>query len=146
MARFVILRHAMPLESARPSHWDLMLEVEDRLWTWALPLPPSAAATNIEGERLVDHRLAYLEYEGPVSGGRGSVERWDVGRYRIISAREGELVVELEGTRCRGRLSLVQMTGNAQRWTLSFEASGATATGLKSGSQVGEPGETPRDV
>ena len=33
--------------------------------------------------RLPDHRLAYLEYEGPVSGNRGVVRRIDSGKYEI---------------------------------------------------------------
>ncbi len=74
MPRFVILCH----ENHRGAHFDFMLESGDVLKTWALPQPP-ASGVEIECEALADHRLAYLDYEGPVSGGRGSVARWDRG-------------------------------------------------------------------
>ena len=48
------------------------------LKTWACREPPQAGV-EIPCEALADHRLAYLDYEGPISGGRGSVTRWDRG-------------------------------------------------------------------
>src|SRR5882724_3306447 len=68
MPRFVILRHETPPGFARPAHWDFMLECGGVLRTW----------------EMADHRLAYLEYEGEVPGGRGTVSRWDEGRYEIL--------------------------------------------------------------
>ena len=43
-----------------------MLEAGDTLWTWALPAEP-VPGTELLGERITDHRLAYLTYEGPLS-------------------------------------------------------------------------------
>ena len=37
----------------------------------------------MDAEVLPDHRLAYLDYEGPISGDRGSVTRWDRGTYDV---------------------------------------------------------------
>jgi hypothetical protein len=74
MARFVILEHDHPL-----LHWDLMLEAGDVLQTWRLAAPP--AAQPIEATALGDHRRIYLDYEGPVSGKRGQVRRWDAGLF-----------------------------------------------------------------
>ncbi len=72
--RFVILLH----ESPRGDHWDLMLETgtleNPRLTTWSLP-PQQMPAQNISficaGTQLPDHRIAYLDYEGPISDHRG---------------------------------------------------------------------------
>jgi hypothetical protein len=99
MPRFVILEHDHP-----HLHWDLMLEVGPSLKTWRLPAPPSAdprAATP-----MGDHRLAYLDYEGPVSGGRGTVTRWDAGSYQRLPGAEPAWTIELEGTRWRGTATL----------------------------------------
>src|SRR5580700_7757806 len=102
MPRYVILRHEMPAGRERLSHWDFMLEADGALRTWALPAPPDTAGP-IEAEALADHRLAYLEIEGPVSGGRGSVTRWDEGVYRLIEQTALRWEVELNGKRLRGR-------------------------------------------
>ena len=52
-----------------------MLEAGDVLKTWALPQPPQPGV-EMECTALADHRLAYLDYEGPLSGNRGAVTRW----------------------------------------------------------------------
>ena len=70
MPRFVVLEHVRPEDR----HWDLMLESGDALATWALKHSPDSAQP-IAAEQLPDHRLAYLDYEGPISGGRGAVTR-----------------------------------------------------------------------
>jgi hypothetical protein len=104
MPRFVLLFHVCPPKYPRPSHWDLMLEAGGALETWALPALPHAwhaarqqtAATfpacpaiavdnSIIAERLAGHRLAYLDYEGPVSGERGEVFRIAAGTFTLES-------------------------------------------------------------
>jgi hypothetical protein len=75
LMRYVILEHDHPV-----LHWDLMLEAGEVLQTWRLAAPP-APGVAIEAIALGDHRLAYLDYEGPVSGNRGFVKRWDIGKF-----------------------------------------------------------------
>ena len=83
MPRFVILRHE-GRDPEQPSvHWDLMLESGGILRTWALAALP-AAGEPITAEQLPDHRLHYLDYEGPLSGNRGSVTRWDHGSFELV--------------------------------------------------------------
>ena len=82
MPRYVILFHQLPQSDARSSHWDFMLEQNDMLRTWALYDEPVVGHSCI-AVQLADHRTAYLDYEGPVSGGRGRVTRWDLGTYRL---------------------------------------------------------------
>ena len=103
--RFVVLQHRQPaaqidIERRRflsddrldPSasedvHFDLMLETGSELLTWAL-----AAIPNQNGDwpaiALPLHRVEYLEYEGPVSGGRGDVTRMMAGDYELVSPEE----------------------------------------------------------
>ncbi|MEX2559208.1 MAG: DNA polymerase ligase N-terminal domain-containing protein [Pirellulales bacterium] len=147
MPRFVVLRHDLPPGQPRGVHWDLMLEEEDSgtLRTWSLPEPP-AAGTMLIAEALSDHRLDYLDFEGPISQDRGSVTRWDRGTYELLARTSRELVFELCGTRLRGRARLTRQAETDQRWRLLLESSGAMATGLKPGSQTGESAEPPRVV
>ena len=105
MPRFVILEHTGTLEYKPGAHWDLMLEVGDHLRTWELETLPAPDAT-IAARPLADHRLDYLDYEGPVSNNRGTVRQWDRGEYRIVAESQTELVVEITGDTLRGRLTL----------------------------------------
>lgn len=116
-ARFVVLRHDCP----RGLHWDFMLEAEGVLRTWALAEEPSAGVA-CAAEQLPDHRLAYLDYEGEVSGGRGSVTRYDQGEYRLEKDDAAGVVMELRGTRLCGTAALVPV-GETQRWRFSFQPS-----------------------
>ena len=100
MLRFVVLTHDHP-----DWHWDFMLERDGGLQTWRLvesPLTPGV----VKAEPLSVHRLEYLEYEGPVSGGRGEVRRWDCGVYKPIEESQYLAVVQLLGEKLQGRAKL----------------------------------------
>jgi hypothetical protein len=103
--RFVILEHTGTPDYKPGVHWDFMLEVGDRLRTWELENLPAPGAT-IAAIPLADHRLDYLDYEGPLSHNRGTVRQWDRGDYRIIAESQTELVVEIAGDILRGQLTL----------------------------------------
>jgi hypothetical protein len=97
MPRFVVLTHDHPT-----LHWDLMLEAGPILRTWRLAQPPDVDGP-IDAEVLPDHRLLYLDYEGPVSDGRGSVARWDRGEYELVAGTTDDRVLaEFNGEKLRG--------------------------------------------
>ena len=120
MPRFVVLHHVMPSDHARSSHWDLMFE-QDAVWrTWALAEQPKPSAV-IDAEQLADHRPAYLDYEGPVSRNRGTVERWDAGQYELEQATDDQWIATLIGRRIAGRVTLTRCTAS-HSWRVSFSA------------------------
>ena len=120
MPRFVVLRHDPPPSGARPLHWDFMLESGGVLRTWALDRPPDDdAAGERFAEALADHRIAYLEFEGDISGGRGRVARWDHGDYDIVNWETDRIVVDLNGTRLRGQARFA-LIGPSHQWRFSF--------------------------
>lgn len=106
--RWVVLHHRVPAVSrvdvqdtagddaqARPrgDHYDVMFESSGGLETWAVMRSPDAIAQ--VAHRLDLHRAAYLDYEGPISGGRGEVRRVDAGLYRVLAAEDsGTLRIE----------------------------------------------------
>jgi hypothetical protein len=111
--RYVILEHDHPI-----LHWDLMLEAGDVLRTWRLSGPPEAGV-EVGAESSFDHRLAYLDYEGPVSGNRGKVKAWDRGTFAWLRQEETGAAVRLEGGRLRGILVVEKSTDGG--WRARFE-------------------------
>jgi hypothetical protein len=99
-SRYVILEHTY-----QGVHFDLMLEAQGKLRTWRLPVPPQPGSC-IVAEASFDHRLHYLDYEGPISGDRGHVRRWDHGTFTGDPSDTDAVHVELQGEHLRGSLQL----------------------------------------
>jgi hypothetical protein len=114
MPRFVLLSHDFPKQ-----HWDLMLEAGSSLRTWRLPAMLSLGC-DLPIEALPDHRLAYLDYEGPVSGGRGMVSRCDAGRFEWLADAPDRVVVRLRGKDLAGVVVIAREAD--VRWRLTFES------------------------
>lgn len=128
MLKFVLLRHEMPPETGRASHFDLMLQVGEVLATWEIPAVPQAGKTYLVG-RLPDHRLHYLEYEGPISGGRGEVSKMDAGELVWREQLPESLVAEVRGKILSGTLELTRDSlgydrsdAQANLWKLVYRA------------------------
>jgi hypothetical protein len=68
------------------THYDLMLDDGQSLATWQIMVSPSeiGQAGRISATKLPDHRRAYLDYQGPVSKGRGTVTPVDKGACEVI--------------------------------------------------------------
>ena len=120
MPRYVVLYHELPPGHARQSHWDLMFEWGMALRTWAMASEPGLDAQAL-AEPLADHRLAYLDYEGPISGDRGAVTQWDCGTYRLESCTDDEVRVRLKGKRLSGEL-LLRQDAAGHFWRVSLSA------------------------
>lgn len=119
MPRFVILFHEMPAALRRPSHWDFMLESGDVLRTWALEAEPRIGE-EMAAESLPDHRLAYLDYEGPVSRDRGTVSRWDTGNYDVEFDSDEQLRVQLRGDKLKCRATFRRDPAHESVWRLTL--------------------------
>jgi hypothetical protein len=120
MARFVVLQHELPGPERAGTHWDFMLEQNGILWTWALDQAP-IAGREIVASRLADHRLAYLDYEGAISGNRGSVTQWDAGEFEYTKNNStNDVMVRLTGRRLNGIATLRQNSSGDQRWIFNF--------------------------
>ncbi len=109
MPRFVVLEHDSPF-----LHWDFMLEAGAALRTWRLLQQPILNEKVPEqiirsfAEPMPDHRIEYLDYEGPVSRNRGSVKQWDSGMYLLLNESDHHWELRLEGTRLRGFVSILK--------------------------------------
>jgi bifunctional non-homologous end joining protein LigD len=115
--RFVIHKHA-----ARNLHYDLRLEIDGVLKSWAVPkgpcLDPSEKRLAVETE---DHPLEYLDFEGAIPAGEygaGTIIVWDRGEWTpeqdpAESLQNGELKLRLDGQKLQGRWVLVKMKPRA---------------------------------
>ena len=123
MGRAVLLRHELPDGSA---HFDWMIQRAGGLVTFRVSERIDLGLGGFRAERLPDHREAYLEYEGPVSGGRGTVRRIADGSLEIIAERENLF-------ECRGCLGKAEgrFRGRSEgdRWVFEFEAAGGGRAG-----------------
>ncbi len=112
MPRFVVLKH----EKESGAHFDLMLENEGVLLTYCFPAFPSPGASC---ERLADHRIEYLDYEGEVGGDRGTVTRVEGGTFDLLSAEDNAVFAFLRGDRLQGEVRL--RLQNEDTWTFEPE-------------------------
>ncbi len=108
--RFVVQEH-----HARRLHWDLRLEHDGTLASWAVPkgIPPDPRRNNL-AVRTEDHPLEYLDFHGDIPQGEygaGTMKIWDRGTYETHKWREDEVMVTFHGERVRGKYVLFRTDG-----------------------------------
>ena len=103
--RFVVQEH-----DATRLHWDLRLEHEGVLKSWALPrFFPGSTGDNRLAVRTEDHPVEYLTFHGDIPAsqyGAGRMRIYDHGTYELLLWEEGKVEVELRGERLTGRWAL----------------------------------------
>jgi bifunctional non-homologous end joining protein LigD len=114
--RFVVHEH-----HARRLHWDLRLEVDGTLMSWAIPNGlPQDPAENRKAIHVEDHPLEYLEFEAEIpkgSYGAGRIVIWDRGSYELEKLKRDEVIAVFHGERLRGRYALFS-TGGERDWMI----------------------------
>lgn len=122
---FVIHKHA-----ARHLHFDLRLEMDGVLRSWAVPKGPSFDTADKRLAVLVeDHPIEYGDFEGVIPEGNygaGGVILWDRGRWTPIEdpvegLRKGKLLFLLDGYKLHGKWTLVKLKKGDREWLLIKE-------------------------
>jgi bifunctional non-homologous end joining protein LigD len=110
-ARFVVQEH-----HARRLHWDLRLEHEGTLASWAVPRGiPAHPEENRLAVRTEDHPLEYLEFEGEIPKGEygaGEMQIFDRGAYECHKFRDDEVIATFHGESVRGKYALFRTRGD----------------------------------
>ncbi|SDJ67256.1 bifunctional non-homologous end joining protein LigD [Nonomuraea maritima] len=108
---FVIQEH-----HARSLHWDLRLERDGVLVSWAVPKGlPADPATNHLAVHTEDHPMEYLTFHGEIPSGEyggGTMTVWDTGTYETEKWSEREVKIVLHGRRASGRFVLFRTRGD----------------------------------
>src|SRR2546425_6032823 len=124
------------MHAARQLHWDLRLEMDGVLRSWAVPKGPSP---NRADKRLAvhveDHPLEYGDFEGIIPDGNygaGAVIVWDRGRWVPLEdphegLKKGKLLFELRGYKLHGKWTLVKLKKGEKEWLLIKEKDGYVA-------------------
>jgi len=107
---YVIQKH-----DATRLHYDLRLEMDGVLKSWAVPkTPPTETNVKRLAVQVEDHPVEYANFEGTIPEGQygaGTVEIWDKGQYVLKERDEDKLVFEIKGNKLRGDYCLVRFKG-----------------------------------
>src|SRR6266480_5614710 len=152
-SHFVIQKHA-----ARRLHYDLRLEMEGVLKSWALP----KGLTWKQGEKhlaveVEDHPIAYADFEGIIPKGQyggGTVMVWDQGKYYVYgeqprkSLREGKLHLVLDGKKAKGEWTLIRLRGDSDKnqWLILKTGSSAKPLSRRLDDQSVKTGRTMKQI
>ena len=105
---YVVQKHA-----ATHLHYDLRLEMNGVLKSWAIPKePPTTPNVRRLAVQVEDHPIEYANFEGTIPEGEygaGIVEIWDRGTYKLVDLKEDKLIVEIEGNKLKGTYVLVRL-------------------------------------
>jgi bifunctional non-homologous end joining protein LigD len=117
LPRFVIQEH-----SATRLHWDLRLEHDGVLLSWAVPNGiPLTPDENRKAVHTEDHPLEYLDFHGEIPKGNygaGTMTIWDRGTYVPEKVEERKVMVEFHGERVHGRYALFQTGQDPKDWMI----------------------------
>jgi bifunctional non-homologous end joining protein LigD len=114
---FVVHEHHTPrgrrAGAAERVHWDLRLERDGVLRSWAVPKgPPTEPGVNRLAVPTEDHPLAYASFSGSIAAGEyggGEVSIWDAGRYATEKWTDDHVTVSFAGSRLTGRYLLFRL-------------------------------------
>ncbi len=119
MPLFVVQEHF-----ARTHHWDLRLEMDGVLKSFAIPKePPLRAGVKRLAIQAEDHELSYADFEGEIPKGEhgaGKVVMWDKGTYELMERAENKIVVRFRGEKLRGEHALIKFKKADEKEWLFF--------------------------
>ncbi|MBN1354538.1 MAG: ATP-dependent DNA ligase [Candidatus Omnitrophica bacterium] len=100
-------------------HYDLRLEIDSVLKSWAIPKkPPLKKGIKRLAVQTEDHKLEYAGFEGEIAGGlygAGKVRIWDKGYYAPLEMKDGAIVIKISGEKLNGTYCLIKLRPRAPK-------------------------------
>ncbi|MHC4183934.1 MAG: DNA polymerase ligase N-terminal domain-containing protein [Planctomycetota bacterium] len=118
--RFVIQEH-----HATHLHWDLRLELDGVLKSWAIPKEPDRIPNKKHlAIQVEDHDLDYINFEGEIEEGHygaGRVNIWDNGTFDLIERSENKVIFTIHGKKLKGDFCLIRFQKAGEKQWLFFK-------------------------
>ncbi|NIP61511.1 MAG: 3'-phosphoesterase [Nitrosopumilaceae archaeon] len=112
---YVIQKH-----DASRLHYDLRLEFDSKLKSWAIPkTPPRKINDKKLAIAVPDHPIEYAKFEGQIPEGNygaGKVEIWDRGTFDTLEKTKKKIVVKIQGKRLGGKYCLINFRPKEKSW------------------------------
>ena len=117
--------YAIQKHQASHLHWDLRLEFDGVLKSWAIPKEPPTQ----EGEKRLaveteDHPVDYANFEGTIPKGEyggGTVEMWDRGTFTTLERTQDKILFDIRGQKLSGLYYLVRFPKTGPKNWLFFK-------------------------
>ncbi len=94
-------------------HYDLRLEMDGVLKSWAVPkTPPAEAGVRRLAVEVEDHPIEYASFQGTIPKGNygaGTVEIWDKGAFTLLDRKENKIAVNIHGEKLNGTYFLIRL-------------------------------------
>jgi DNA ligase D-like protein (predicted 3'-phosphoesterase) len=117
---FVIHEH-----HASHLHWDLRLEYDGVLKSWAVPkIPPTEKNVKRLAIQVEDHPIEYAKFHGIIPEGNygaGEVKIWDSGKYNLLEKNSKKIIFELHGKKLKGKYCLIKTNYENKKSWLFFK-------------------------
>ncbi len=102
-------------------HWDLRLEMNRVLKSWAVPkTPPRTKQEKRLAIQVEDHPLSYAKFKGIIlegNYGAGKVKIWDNGKYELLEKSSKKIIFYLHGKKLKGKYVLIKTNyENKKSW------------------------------
>ena len=101
-------------------HYDLRLEMNGILRSWAIPkTPPIEKGVKRLAVETENHPVDYADFEGTIPEGQygaGNVKIWDRGIYELVVKKDDQIIVRINGNRLKGRYCLIKFKGQEKNW------------------------------
>jgi DNA ligase D-like protein (predicted 3'-phosphoesterase) len=121
MPVFVVHEH-----HASRLHWDLRLEMDGVLKSWAVPKePPLESNVRRLAIQVEDHDFEYAKFEGEIPKGEygaGTVKIWDRGTYELIEKADDKIIMKMKGKKLKGGYVLIKFKKASGKNWLFFKA------------------------
>jgi len=114
---YIIQKH-----KASHLHYDLRLEFNGVLKSWALPkIPPKQKNLKRLAIQVEDHPISYADFEGTIPEGNygaGKVEIWDKGYFKLIEKTKSKIEIKIFGKKVSGNYVLLnaKLSGDKKNW------------------------------